>query len=169
MAILVLLCIGLMAQICWGTAGHIFQTQIQSIPLVVLFAYAVIRLPPVERLWIALGAGWLIDLQLGGYLGVHAFVLFVLSFLAPWCQRNLRICRRRLFPVFVFGMSLLIGTVSWFVALPFHKVSVEFGLLFQLQTACLNALWSLILWPLFMGCSQFLTLEEDERPIFLHG
>ena len=66
-------------------------------------------------------------------------------------------------------MSLLIGIVSWFFALPFAKVSVEYGFFFQLQTAGLNAIWSLLLWPVFMGCSQFLALEDDERPIFLHG
>ena len=169
MTILIFLLLGLIAQMFWGAAGHIFQAQIQSAPLVILFAYAVIRLPPGERLWIALGAGWFIDLQLGGYLGIHACVLFILVFLAPWCQRNLRVCRRKLFPIFVFCMSLLVGMVSWFVALPFNAVSVEYSLLFQLQTALLNAFWSIILWPIFMGCSQFLALEDDERPIFLHG
>ena len=69
----------------------------------------------------------------------------------------------------VFGMSLLVGMVSWFVALPFNAVSLEYSLFFQLQTATLHAIWSIILWPIFMGCSQFLALEGDERPIFLHG
>ena len=169
MLVVFFLLLGFMTQLCWGALGNIFQVQVQSDPLIVLFAYAVLFFPTMPRIFLCFCCGWLVDLHLGGFLGVHASVLLCLSFLAPWCQRNLRVCRKKAFPLFVFVMSLLVEIGAWVFALPFQELTMQSSLFFQLETAFYNTFWSLFLWPFFMVCSRWVDYEENERPLFLHG
>ena len=156
-------------QLTWGTLGNIFQVQVQSEPLIVLFAFAVIYFPKGNRSILCFCCGWLIDLNSGGYLGVHATVLLLFSLFAPWCQRNLRICRTKAFPPFVFVMSILPAMGLWFLSIPFQSLTLQSSLWSQLETAFFNVFWSFLLWPLFMMCSRLVDYQDNERSLFLHG
>ena len=154
--------IGLVCQTLWTFAAGVLGWEVQPVPLFILFAYGLLAFPFGPRLFVAVTAGWLMDLHGGGPFGFHVLACSFLSLWGAWYQRNLAFFRGSLFPIWVLGLYWVTIASLGFLMLPFPSSHNPFSFFEMLVAGFWHGIWAIAFYPFYAFCSKSLALESSE-------